>query len=363
MQAKADRASLHSQLAQKDSELAELPGAPNEQWPAPVAELVAAQVGSAVATALSEAQANSATSDAQQRQASADAAAQSTAAQAHIAKLESQLAAAQAQLQRAQDEAAAQVAALQERLREATATLQAADPHGEGPPADTHALQAQVQEQQQLAATAVAELAQVRAELDTLRAQTVHELWERERLAGGNAEALDESVGGASASRTAASVASASDAAAAAGPPLATEGSAAAAQEAVEYWRRCYEDAQGRVAALERDVAASQRELRDERHAHELRSLADAARRNEIAELQARQARGSVDVEYLKNCLIGFFESGALPAHEQVVSVLARLLHFTEHDRARMAGPARRNGAAPRTPVRQKSAARGFSIF
>jgi GRIP domain len=90
------------------------------------------------------------------------------------------------------------------------------------------------------------------------------------------------------------------------------------------------------VQALQQEVALLRADLVDEQNTHQLRDLADTARRREIQELQARSGRSQLDVEYLKNVLVGFFESGELPANPQVLTVLARLLCFTDADRSRL---------------------------
>jgi hypothetical protein len=96
-----------------------------------------------------------------------------------------------------------------------------------------------------------------------------------------------------------------------------------------EYWkRRCNE--------LQKEVSLLQNDLADQMHVHQLRDLADGAKAQEIQELQAVKSRSTVDVEYLKNIMIGFFEAGQLPHNEQVQVVLDRLLSFTPSDRLRM---------------------------
>lgn len=46
--------------------------------------------------------------------------------------------------------------------------------------------------------------------------------------------------------------------------------------------------------------------------------------------------RGEVDLEYLKNVVIGGFESGELPASSHMLPVLARLLQFSPAELARI---------------------------
>ena len=46
--------------------------------------------------------------------------------------------------------------------------------------------------------------------------------------------------------------------------------------------------------------------------------------------------RGDVDLEYLKNVLIGGLESGELPASSHMLPVLARLLQFSPAEQQRI---------------------------
>ena len=73
------------------------------------------------------------------------------------------------------------------------------------------------------------------------------------------------------------------------------------------------------------------------------RDRAQAVAKEEIAELERRACRGGVDGDYLKNVLLGGFESGELPARSALLPVLARLLAFSpaELARARAGGHAR----------------------
>lgn len=96
-----------------------------------------------------------------------------------------------------------------------------------------------------------------------------------------------------------------------------------------DYWKR-------RCTDLQKEVGLLQNDLADQMHVHELRDMADGAKAKEIQELQAVKSRSSVDIEYLKNIMIGFFEAGQLPHNEQVLVVLDRLLSFTPRDRSRI---------------------------
>ena len=100
-------------------------------------------------------------------------------------------------------------------------------------------------------------------------------------------------------------------------------------EEMTDYWKK-------RCSGLQREVDLLQSDLADQMRVHELRDMADGAKTQEIHELQAVKSRSSVDVEYLKNALVGFFEAGQLPHNEQVLVVLDRLLSFTARDRSRI---------------------------
>jgi hypothetical protein len=56
--------------------------------------------------------------------------------------------------------------------------------------------------------------------------------------------------------------------------------------------------------------------------------------------------RGDVDLEYLKNVVIGGFESGELPASSQMLPVLARLLQFSPAELQRVRSSKKAAGAA-----------------
>lgn len=65
------------------------------------------------------------------------------------------------------------------------------------------------------------------------------------------------------------------------------------------------------------------------------RDKAQAVAKEEIAELERRARREGVGGEYLKNVLLGGFESGELPARSAMLPVLARLLAFSPAEVAR----------------------------
>ena len=52
--------------------------------------------------------------------------------------------------------------------------------------------------------------------------------------------------------------------------------------------------------------------------------------------LHRSDARGSVNVDYVKNVLLNGFESGELSSDSSMVPVLARLLHFSPAELARI---------------------------
>ena len=67
------------------------------------------------------------------------------------------------------------------------------------------------------------------------------------------------------------------------------------------------------------------------------RDTAQAVAKQEIAELRRQNKREGLDLTYLKNVILGAFESGELSTRSSMLSVLARLLEFSpaELDRAR----------------------------
>ena len=354
-QGKSERAALQAQIARKEADLLDLPKLDQAAWPAPVVELVSVQVQAAVSAAVSELHVGTAGS-LTRIEAERDAAvAEQDVLRRRVDELASDLAAVQERAQQLEREARAQASTLQARVRELSVALQAADA-AEGAGDESAGERDALADARARADAVAAQLSNTRGELDALRTQTVQQMWERER----SGSAADTHVPKASVSEISKA------------PPLATTPSdadanapeaALSAGGATGYWRTQCNDALDRVASLETEVATIQRALGDERHAHELRSLADGAVKDEIAELRAQTGRSSVDVEYLKNVLLGFFESGELPANETVVSVLQRLLHFTERDRARLAGLKRKGGRGPRTPASSKARSGTFGLF
>ena len=63
--------------------------------------------------------------------------------------------------------------------------------------------------------------------------------------------------------------------------------------------------------------------------------------KEEVAMLHRSDARGSVNVDYVKNVLLNGFESGELSSNSSLVPVLSRLLHFSpaEIQRVKQAKP------------------------
>ena len=66
------------------------------------------------------------------------------------------------------------------------------------------------------------------------------------------------------------------------------------------------------------------------------RDTAQAVAKQEIAELRRQNKREGLDLTYLKNVILGGFESGELSTRSSMLPVLARLLEFSpaELDRA-----------------------------
>ena len=101
------------------------------------------------------------------------------------------------------------------------------------------------------------------------------------------------------------------------------------------------------VGALRARVSALEAELADADSTSALRDAAQAALKQEVAELQRARRRGGLPADYLKGVVVGGFESGALgPAESPLLPVLSRLLAFDPEDEARIAAAAalRRTG-------------------
>jgi hypothetical protein len=64
--------------------------------------------------------------------------------------------------------------------------------------------------------------------------------------------------------------------------------------------------------------------------------------KQEIAELRRQVKREGLDLNYLKNVILGGFESGELPATSSMLPVLARLLEFSGDELARVKNAKRR---------------------
>lgn len=341
MQNKTDRSALQAEVSRHHAELSDLPKLDRSQWPEPVVQVVEAHVHEAVAAAVEELQKETAQSMAQMEAECSAATASCADAEQGRAAAEARAAAGAQRLEAHEEEGRQQVAVLQAeigRLEGQVTALQAA----ERPAEDAARLR-------RSEAAAVARAAELETALEAATADLAAAAVRADPAAA--AEALDEQAASAEAldEPTAAAPGGVSDAAAA-GTDARSDG----------YWQGCYAEAQARVAALDAELAAAQAELADERHAHELRSLADSARRAEISELQAQKGRSTVDVEYLKNALLGFFESGELPASAQVLLVLETLLCFTDKDKERLARVQARGTGGPRTPAKPRS---GFALF
>lgn len=59
------------------------------------------------------------------------------------------------------------------------------------------------------------------------------------------------------------------------------------------------------------------------------RDTAQAVAKQEIAELRRQNKREGLDLTYLKNVILGGFESGELSTRSSMLPVLARLLEFS----------------------------------
>ena len=364
MQAKADKAALLEEAARKADELAALPHAESAHWPEPVAQLVAEQTRAAAAEA-----AAAAGRDTEAALATATAERDAAVAargdlEARTSALESERAAAQARADRLAAEMHEQESALRARVRTLESAAAATAAAGEPTDVDAGVVEARAAALETALAAAEARSAALQVELDAARAHAIQQLREAPAQSS-SAPASELSVSELPARRAspapphAAPASFAGSASEADAPPGAPSRNGAGGGDAVQYWKGCYSEARERIAGLEADVAAARAAVREERHAHALRDLADGAKQSEIAELRAQTGRSSVDVEYLKNALLGFFESGELPANAQVLAVLERLLCFTARDRARLSGVRRRAAAAP-SPSKARSA---FGLF
>lgn len=79
-----------------------------------------------------------------------------------------------------------------------------------------------------------------------------------------------------------------------------------------------------------------------ERFALCCRDQAQAVAKQEIAELQRQAKREGLDLTYLKNVILGGFESGELPAKSSMLPVLGRLLEFSSEELERVKNPKKR---------------------
>jgi hypothetical protein len=350
LQASADKAELLAETRRQTVELKDLPNQPPENWPPPIAELVAHQVQEAARSAVQELQ-QTASRNLEAIEAEHDKVVEARAElAAKVERLSSELEGAHGRIRQVEVEMKEQERVLQERIQGLGAELTGAKEVA----GEAEELRVQVQELREDLQEADARAAEMQAKLEedlgwgevnvpvsAEGGQASGEMALSPRVAGGEVALLPR-------------VAGVEQAASPSGKPE------AAIDGMVQYWKGCYENAQQRVAALEAEVSGIQAELRDERYAHELRSLSDGAKQDEIADLRACQGRGNVDVEYLKNALLGFFESGELPANAQVFAVLERLLCLTEKDKARLHRAPTSKGGRLWTPSKSRS---GFSLF
>jgi hypothetical protein len=368
VQAKADRVKLQAEVTQKEVELLELPKLDRTRWPAPVAQLVSSQVQAAVAVAVEELEHGTAAGLARLEAELDEAISARADLDMQLAKSSKQLEEAQQCMQRLEVEGREQALMLQGQIRGLSEELDEAR-LAEGHSLEVRQLRAEAEAAQQRADLLVEQVAGVRAELETARSQALQALWEREQHGLGELADTSRVVGQGSCSAVPSLTSQPLQSAPSPWAGATVNATTVQATSAVGgtggsgdlYWQKCFAEAQDRVVSLEGEIRSMQEHLADERHTHELRNLADCVRRDEIADLCAQKGRSSVDVEYLKNALLGFFESGELPANTQVLAVLERLLCFAEKDRERVV-QLRERGPLPQTPSR-KPARSGFSLF
>jgi hypothetical protein len=356
LKAHKEKAMLLAEAAQQTAELADLPNRDAQDWPPPVAELVSQQVQQAASSAIQELQQTASRNLAQAEVEREEALAAQAQLNTQVEMLSNALNSAESQIRQIQVEMREQERVLQERVQRLDTELAGArEVAGE---AEELRLQVQdlredLQEADVRGAEMQAQLSVLQKQLEEAQAWEVHSPCDEPLSTLNDGKTSGEpptvtSPQGTSEREQPVSTSSK-------GAAVANEGAAIM----VQYWKGCFENAQQRVAALEAEVSSAQAELHEERHTHELRTLSDMAKHDEIADLRAQQGRGSVDIEYLKNALLGFFESGELPANTQVFVVLERLLCLTEKDKARLYRVQTKAGVM-RTPSKGRS---GFSLF
>eukprot|EP00892_Ulva_mutabilis_P007322 jgi/Ulvmu1/4962/UM207_0006.1 len=340
-QAKQDRVQFETEMSKSGSYFACLPQSDVDAWPEPVQSLVRSKVGAAVEEARTklQAQAVAALNEEESQRSCLNAQLQQATARAH--GLEVELHACQAHEQQVREELRAQEAALQAQisglqLRLERAVALAAPAQGAQETAQERLRQSE------------AKRAELEAEVTSLQraVEVAHGEQQSARRHEGWGESVLEVTGcGDDFPRSAQSVEGGSEralaqdrapASARLPTPLLRATSNQVSTDLADYWKQMYTEASQRAQELRKEVSLVQMELEDERHVHELRTLADGARKLEIQELQAVQGRADLNVEYLKNVLLGFFESGELPLNKQVLVVLDRLMLFTPQDRARV---------------------------
>ncbi|KAK9905843.1 hypothetical protein WJX75_007487 [Coccomyxa subellipsoidea] len=96
------------------------------------------------------------------------------------------------------------------------------------------------------------------------------------------------------------------------------------------------------VSVLKQRISLLEKELVESENTHRLRDQAQAVAKQEIAELQRKGKREGLDLTYLKNVILGGFESGELPAKSSMLPVLGRLLEFSPKELDRVRNPKRK---------------------
>lgn len=99
----------------------------------------------------------------------------------------------------------------------------------------------------------------------------------------------------------------------------------------------------------ERAIEKLEAELKDAERTHELRDVAVSILKEEFKELERRQKREGIDVDYIKNLLVTGFESGQLPSDSPLVPVLISILSLSPEEAARVKKGGKPGAAHPPT--------------
>ena len=92
-------------------------------------------------------------------------------------------------------------------------------------------------------------------------------------------------------------------------------------------WCRCCHEGRGEDSAL--SLLLHSRMSTAAQCGMSCRDTAQAVAKQEIAELRRANKRDGLDLTYLKNVILGGFESGELSTRSSMLPVLARLLEFS----------------------------------